>query len=88
MSGLGLLRDLGQIYSEARLLQEGATDVEYEVYVLKGGFTDFQKLYRVSRVPQPPAHFSLAISTLRSFSMIPSWLKTGTDEHGIRLHRL
>lgn len=49
MSGLGLLRDLGQIYSEARLLQEGATDVEYEVYVLKGGFTDFQKLYRVSR---------------------------------------
>lgn len=39
---------LNQIYTEARLLQEGATDVEYEVFVLKGGFADFQRLFRVS----------------------------------------
>lgn len=39
---------LGQIYTEARLLQEGANDVEYEVVVLKGGFADFQQLFRVS----------------------------------------
>jgi len=44
----GSLRFLDQIYTEARLLQEGATDIEYEVFVLKGGFSDFQKLFRVS----------------------------------------
>ncbi|KAF9779656.1 Rhodanese-like protein [Thelephora terrestris] len=35
-----------RIYSEARLLHEGGTDVEYEVYALKGGFSDFQQLFR------------------------------------------
>ena len=38
----------GQIYTEARLLQEGGTDIDYEVFVLKGGFVDFQQLFRVS----------------------------------------
>ena len=41
------LRCLDQIYTEARLLQEGATDIEYEVFVLEGGFSDFQQLFRV-----------------------------------------
>ena len=44
----GSLRFLDQIYTEARLLQEGAADIEYEVFVLKGGFADFQQLFRVS----------------------------------------
>jgi hypothetical protein len=44
----GSLIYLDQIYTEARLLQEGAADVEYEVFVLKGGFADFQQLFRVS----------------------------------------
>ncbi|KAF9643280.1 Rhodanese-like protein [Thelephora ganbajun] len=35
-----------RIYTEARLLQEGVTDIEYEVFVLKGGFSDFQQLFR------------------------------------------
>ena len=42
------LRPLCQIYTQARLLQEGATDVPYEVYVLEGGFSDFLKLFKVS----------------------------------------
>jgi len=31
------------------LLQEGAVDNEYDVFILEGGFADFQKLFRVSR---------------------------------------
>ena len=42
------LRFFDQIYTEARLLQEGAADIGYEVFVLKGGFADFQQLFRVS----------------------------------------
>ena len=30
------------------MLQEGGADIEYEVFVLKGGFADFQQLFRVS----------------------------------------
>lgn len=29
-------------------MQEGATDIEYEVFVLEGGFADFQQLFRVN----------------------------------------
>ena len=42
------LRLLDQIYTEARVLQDGATDTHYEVFVLEGGFSDFQQLFRVS----------------------------------------
>ena len=42
------LRLFDQMYTEARVLEEGAADIEYEVFVLKGGFADFQQLFRVS----------------------------------------
>ena len=32
------------------MLQEGATDADYEVYILKGGFSEFQQLFRVSKL--------------------------------------
>jgi rhodanese-related sulfurtransferase len=63
------LRPLDQMYTQARLLQEGGTDINYEVYVLQGGFADFQRLFKVSKPTNHPAHFFLP-QTSCFFSMI------------------
>ena len=79
----GSLRLSDQIYTEARLLQEGAADIEYEVFVLKGGFADFQRLFRVSGF----VNLCHLLLTLRFFRTTPNWSKTGTNERGIRFRR-
>lgn len=66
------------------MLQEGATDIEYEVFVLEGGFADFQQLFRVSESSNTSV---LCCSMLRVFSMILNWSKIGTSGHGIRFRR-
>jgi hypothetical protein len=47
-------------------LHKGETDFEHEVYVLKGGFSEFQMFFRVRTTNTP------IVSTLRFFSMTPS----------------
>lgn len=69
------------------MLQEGGTDIDYEVYVLEGGFASFQKLFKVSGFIDCYSVLFLA-STVRSSRMTPNWSKTGTNEDGIGFHRL
>ena len=76
----GSLRFLGQIYTEARLLQEGAPDIEYEVFVLKGGFADFQQLFRVSEFVNQLCTLPLSAPFLQDDpELVENWDKRAWD---------
>jgi hypothetical protein len=61
------------------LLQEGAADIDYEVFVLKGGFADFQQLFRVGSL-NTGVLLSLNVPTLQHDpELVENWDKRAWD---------
>lgn len=74
-TNLRFTKFIDQIYTEARLLQEGATDIEYEVFVLKGGFADFQQLFKVGGVTNHSALLLNAPVLQHDPELVENWDK-------------